>query len=61
MGSIFLLDGEDLSLRWSLVLRMKHSSLKTAIQSMVLLANHELVETDPELGSNAVFFLFILG
>ena len=31
-------------------------TLKTAIQSMVFLANHELVETDPELGSNAMFF-----
>jgi len=29
-------------------------TLKAAIQSMVFLANHELVETDPELGSNAV-------
>ena len=36
-------------------------TLKTAIQSMVVLANHELVETDPELGSNAMFFLFVLG
>ncbi len=37
-------------------------TLKTAIQSMVVLANHELAETDPEFGSNALFFfLFILG
>ena len=28
---------------------------------MVLLANHELAETDPELGSNAMFFSFCLG
>ena len=34
-------------------------TLKTAIQSMVFLANHELVETDPELGSNAMFFFFL--
>ena len=34
-------------------------TLKSAIQSMVLLANHELVETDPELGSNAMFFFFL--
>ena len=34
-------------------------TLKTAIQSMVLLANHELAETDPELGSNAMFFFFL--
>ena len=26
---------------------------------MVLLDNHELVETDPELGSNAMFFFFL--
>jgi hypothetical protein len=34
-------------------------TLKTAIQSMVGLANHELAETDPELGSNALFFFFL--
>ena len=34
-------------------------TLKTAIQSMVVLANHELVETDPELGANAMFFFFL--
>ena len=34
-------------------------TLKTAIQSMALLANHELAETDPELGSNAMFFFFL--
>ena len=34
-------------------------TLKTAIQSMVFLANHELAETDPELGSNAMFFFFL--
>jgi hypothetical protein len=34
-------------------------TLKSAIQSIVVLANHELVETDPELGSNAMFFFFI--
>ena len=34
-------------------------TLKTAIQSMVSLASHELVETDPELGSNAMFFFFL--
>ena len=34
-------------------------TLKTAIQSMVVLANHKLVETDPELGSNAMFFFFL--
>ena len=34
-------------------------TLKTAIQSIVTLANHELVETDPELGSNAMFFFFL--
>ena len=33
-------------------------TLKTAIQSMVVLANHELAETDPEFGSNALFFFF---
>ena len=33
--------------------------LKTAIQSMVFLASHELAETDPELGSNAMFFFFL--
>ena len=34
-------------------------TLKSAIQSMVGLANHELAETDPELGSNAMFFFFL--
>ena len=34
-------------------------TLKLAIQSMVGLANHELAETDPELGSNAMFFFFL--
>ena len=34
-------------------------TLKSAIQSIVVLANHELVETDPELGSNAMFFFFL--
>jgi hypothetical protein len=33
--------------------------LKSVIQSIVVLANHELVETDPELGSNAMFFFFL--
>ena len=33
-------------------------TLKSALQSMVGLANHELAETDPELGSNAMFFFF---
>ena len=37
-------------------------TLKTAIQSLTIIANHEMAETDPELGSNAiVFFLSILG
>ena len=34
-------------------------TLKSVIQSIVDLANHELVETDPELGSNAMFFFFL--
>ena len=34
-------------------------TLKSALQSMVGLANHELAETDPELGSNAMFFFFL--
>ncbi len=34
-------------------------TLKSAIQSMVFLANHKLVEVDPELGSNAMFFFFL--
>jgi hypothetical protein len=34
-------------------------TLKSVIQSIVVLANHELVETDPELGSNAMFFFFL--
>ena len=34
-------------------------TLKSALQSMVGLANHELAETDHELGSNAMFFLFL--
>ncbi len=36
-------------------------TLKTAIQSLTIIANHEMAETDPELGSNAMFFSFYLG
>ena len=32
------------------------SVLKGAIEAVVALANHEMVETDPELGSNLMFF-----
>ena len=34
-------------------------TLKTAIQSLTIIANHEMAETDPELGSNAMFFFFL--
>ena len=60
-------DGQYIFARWGrpiapVVFGVKDETLltlKTAIQSMVVLANHELVETDPELGANAMFFFFL--
>ena len=60
-------DGEYIFARWGrpiapVVFGIQDETLitlKSAIQSMVGLANHELAETDPELGSNAMFFFFL--
>ncbi|MEM6578644.1 MAG: hypothetical protein AAF678_09135, partial [Pseudomonadota bacterium] len=34
------------------------SIVKGAVEAVVLLASHEMAETDPELGANMMFFFF---
>ncbi|MEL7013757.1 MAG: hypothetical protein AAFO72_10815, partial [Pseudomonadota bacterium] len=59
-------DGSYLFARWGrpivpIVFGTDDSTLsvvKGAVEAVVLLARHEMAETDPELGANLMFFFF---